>query len=108
MVPNDSSFDFFRAYLVQSIVVEKIGSMSMNQGAPEEQRQSSQDEEGGQCQQSKPILPAIGKVLHVHFLVRGGLALTPKEQAFFCGEAFFTTRRAFRNLRYTTLSPKYT
>lgn len=107
-----------RRRLGQGVVVEQVGSVSVNQSAATggggasvreraKRKKKAKEERTGDAQ-CEPVLPAPGKVFDVDFVVRRSLALTPQQQPFFGVRAFFAVgaggdrsekRSAFRRCR---------
>lgn len=88
-----------RLRLGQGVIVEQVGSVSVNQsaatgGGAQMSGSASSEKKGGRRgaerdAQSEAVLPAPGKVFDVDFVVRSSLALTPQQQPFFGVRAFF-------------------
>lgn len=78
-----------RLRLGQGVVVEQVGSVTMNKSATtggggvrerakKKKKTEAETERKGDAQ-CEPVLPAPGKVFDVDFVVRCGLALTPEQ-----------------------------
>lgn len=95
-----------RLRLGQGVVVEQVGSVTMNKSATTggggvreraKKRNTEAEAERKGDAQCEPVLPAPGKVFDVDFVVRRGLALTPQQQPFFGVRAFFAVVGAGRD-----------